>query len=1106
MPVQTGGGCGVLRAVCVLIVLLIGGCSKPPTAPDADAIAENNRGVGLMGQYRNDEAEVVFAQLAQRFPGWTEVRINHAIAMLNRQREGDEQRALDLAEAVLIEAPQSLRARYVAGLAMLYLGQIAEASGYLRQVAEADPEDAHANYFAAQSLLQLGEPEAALEAFQRAIEHDAYLRSAYYGASMAQRRLGDPEAAQRTLDDYQQLDGNPRAHLAEFRYTRMGRKAEALAAAAPQALRPERAEGPLLQASVLLAQVALDSESPSLSVADITGDGSPEIFIAGGHGHPSRVYALRGDTWESLDSHPLASEHDVVAAAWADIDNDGHLDVYLCKSGSNRLLSGAEQAWRPMPGSEQVADDGRCADVAVLDADHDGDLDIWLANVDGANELFSNNSNGSFRRLSAEPGSAGLGISGASRGLLAVDLQGDRDLDLLVVQATPPHPVLLNDRLWRYRDAEGFESLQQTDLVALTAADANARGLPTLYGVDARGRLLAWAVQRDGLAAVRELAARPPESSQRAALAVLDLSGEGRPQLLWQHAGGFELFDLSESGAAETRWAESLDLLAAGPILRDPARGPELIALVAGEAGMELRLWPAGGGRQPFLAIAPSGKSAESEGMRSNSSGLGTSLSLRVADRWSRWDFLDRHSAPGQSLQALAIGLGGSPQADFVEFTWSDGVYQTEMALAAGRLHRIEEQQRQLASCPVLFAWNGERFAFVSDVLGVGGMGFLLAPGVYAEPRPWEFFRFPDGAMLPRDGAYRLKIGEPMEEVAYVDQVRLHLHDLPPGWSLVLDERMYTGGGPQPDGQPRFYREARVLHPARVLDNRGEDQATALRHADGVAAPPGRRDPRFLGRLADEHALVLEFDQVINPPGSQPVLLAEGWVEYPYSQTMFSAWQADADYRYPSLDAWAGGRWHAVHEGFGYPAGMPREMSLPLDALPPETLALRLRGNLEIYWDSIAVIHAEAAPREARATPVPASLASVAKVGFPKRDTLAQRRPHYDYERRQPFWDTRYPAGFYTELGPATELVQDEDAAMAIIGPGDELDLVFPEPPAPAAGWRRIAVLEIRGYAKDMDLYTRDGEQVGPLPVSAEPGTPAWHLHQRHNTRYQRGR
>ena len=44
----------------------------------------------------------------------------------------------------------------------------------------------------------------------------------------------------------------------------------------------------------------------------------------------------------------------------------------------------------------------------------------------------------------------------------------------------------------------------------------------------------------------------------------------------------------------------------------------------------------------------------------------------------------------------------------------------------------IEEVQRQVSSCPVIFAWNGRTYEFITDVLGVGGIGFATGRGTYA--------------------------------------------------------------------------------------------------------------------------------------------------------------------------------------------------------------------------------------------------------------------------------------------------------------------------------------------------------------------------------------
>ncbi|QKK03814.1 MAG: tetratricopeptide repeat protein [Pseudomonadota bacterium] len=1089
------------RMVSMVLLALVAltGCEREPLGPSAEQIERNNRGVALMGQYRNEEARQVFAQLGQERPGWLDVQVNEAIATLNRQQEGDEQRALAMVEAVLDKTPDHARARYIAALMHYYLGQTERALGHFEQVLDAVPGDAHVAYFTAQTLVQLGQEERALELYRRAIDLDPYLRSAYYGAALVLRKRGDPEQARSLLADYQRFEDNPRAHLAEFRYTRMGPLAEALAVDQSAGHTPQPlSDGPVFDTPELLVEWSGTGTTASLTAADINADGHPDLFLS--DGTRTRVLLGHSEGFERAEDHPLSGIDGVTAAAWGDVDNDGNLDVYLCRRGANQLRTSAGN-WALMAGSSDVGDSGDCQDVALFDADHDGDLDLFVVNANTPNELFSNNLDGSWRRLSHRA-EVNLGGHGAGRQVLIGDLDRDRDADIVVLHDDGPHQVFVNDRLWRYRISGAFDRFAAGDHRAVTAADFDADGQLELVTVNHAGVLSLWRPDDQGDWQSRPLIESGLPVSDLPRLTAADFTGDGRPDILVHHGEGFELITVGAGASARIRVSEAVRLGALLPLLRDPATGPELLGLVAVDPAGLMR-WPAGDGRGRFAALAPTGRSEQADGMRSNASGIGTGIAARVGSRWSLSDTYDRHSAPGQSLQPVAIGLGGDERIDFVRLSWTDGVMQTELALPAGEVHRIAETQRQLASCPVLFAYNGERFEFVSDLLGVAGIGFFHAPGEYSEPRPWEYFRFPEGSIAPREGRYAIKIGEPMEEVAYLDTARLHVHDLPPGWSLALDERMHTGGGPAPSGEPVFYRDETLRGPVRAVNERGEDVTSRLSQVDFEAAPPGERDRRFLGRLSGEHLLELEFGEPINPAGTRPVLIIDGWVEYPYSQTVFAAWQAGADYAAPSLEARADGRWQMVHEHFGYPAGMPREMSLPLDGLPEGTTALRLRTNLEIYFDRIAVVAAEAAPAEAASRVIEPGQARLERTGFARRETLDQRRPYYDYADRSPFWDTRAPTGYYTAFGPVNELVAAADEAFAVIGPGEEVHFEFPAPPAPPDGFRREIVLEVRGYAKDMDLYTRDGETVEPVPGDDHPRRQA--LHEAYLNRFRGG-
>ena len=94
------------------------------------------------------------------------------------------------------------------------------------KVAAEDPTDGYALYYTGQCEFQLGRVESALAWYEQAIRRDPYLRSGYYGAFQACLRLGETERANGFRQDFERLDGNPQARLAETKYTRMGPKAE----------------------------------------------------------------------------------------------------------------------------------------------------------------------------------------------------------------------------------------------------------------------------------------------------------------------------------------------------------------------------------------------------------------------------------------------------------------------------------------------------------------------------------------------------------------------------------------------------------------------------------------------------------------------------------------------------------------------------------------------------------------------------------------------------------------------------------------------------------------------------------------------------------------
>jgi len=132
---------------------------------------------------------------------------------------------------------------------------------------------------------------------------------------------------------------------------------------------------------------------------------------------------------------------------------------------------------------------------------------------------------------------------------------------------------------------------------------------------------------------------------------------------------------------------------------------------------------------------------------------------------------------------------------------------------------KVVEIQRKVSSCPHLFAWNGSHIEFVSDFGGMGGLGYLTAPGVYAPPDSTEYV--PVLNLQSKDNEYVLYVVEPIEEVVFLDEASLIAVDHPKGTRIYPNEMMAVNAAP-PDfevfciedaiagGGPRLCRTSRA--------------------------------------------------------------------------------------------------------------------------------------------------------------------------------------------------------------------------------------------------------------------------------------------------------
>ena len=252
------------------------------------------------------------------------------------------------------------------------------------------------------------------------------------------------------------------------------------------------------------------------AVGDIDNDGDPDLFITRWRSYA--LYLNRGDgTFEdATDAVGLGGDRDwPTSAAFADLDNDGDLDLYVCHylawdEHDDRTCfdpdDPAVYACNPLdfpslPDHVFRNDNGRFVDVSteagindrdgrglgVVAADVDGDrlVDLFVANDMTADDLFMNRGAFRFEEVGALAGVSAnaQGSYQAGMGTACGDLDGDARLDLLVTN-------YYGESTTFFRNLGGGFFADQTAAVGLSAPTRHLLGFGlTLPDVNNDGRL-----------------------------------------------------------------------------------------------------------------------------------------------------------------------------------------------------------------------------------------------------------------------------------------------------------------------------------------------------------------------------------------------------------------------------------------------------------------------------------------------------------------------------------------------------------------------------------------------------------------------------------------
>ena len=1004
-------------------------------------------------------------------------------------------------------APESAPIERLLGLLAGLRGEYGEAASHFRRAIALNPDDLKSRFSLIHEVERMGEPKADTDALAQAGELIAkapenlvvLLERARLAIKCDDREaLGDsvarlgrvapawPQNAQQQFRDLEQeVKTKPQsAALAVVRLrnvllqtpgfkkdlavvqTLMASVADPIAAflrlapppptpsppdqAIPYDVRPIKAPGLAHCDSIVAVQLATDH--------------APVVFAADG-----RVLRRLGTAIDLAfpgNSASLPSPHSILAVDW---NSDYRMDFVFAGAGGLKLWLQKDD------GSFSDVTSASGLDATVLsaayfgawaaDIEMDGDLDFVLGSAGNAEvNVLRNNGDGGFSPVQPFEGVTGL------REFVWADLDRDGDPDAAVLDAKGVVHVYANERSGRFRlrTAMGDPGA----VVALAIADLDSDGRIDLLALRTGGTIVR-AAEVDGKNSWLEVGVTPAPASLEgpARLFVADLDNNGALDVLVSGAKGGWI-----GVGDESQHLHSLSL----------PRNFQVFEVSDFDADGRLDLLGLAGDGRPALAIGrgtkeyhwqvirPRGAKVYGDA-RINSFGLGGEIEVRAGL------LVQKQVINGPSVH---FGLGDRSRSDVARIVWPNGTSQVEFDSKADI--EVVAQQRLSGSCPFLYAFNGKSVRFVTDFIWRSPLGLRInAQDTAGAGQTEDWVKIRGDQLAPRDGTYDVRITAELWETHYFDHVSLMVVDHPRGTEVFVDERFAR----QPP--PLVVHSTGPLYP---IASAHDDQARDV--LDDVIARDGRYLDGF-GRgfyqgITRDHWVEVELgDQV---PRDKPVwLVAHGWIHPTDSSINVAIGQGHGP-RPQGLVLevpGANGGWAVARPDLGFPAGKNKTILVDLTGIfAPQsgTRRFRLRTNLEIYWDSLAVAKAmpDAAIRTQRLAPQSAELRFRGYSKMTPGGTSSPELPDYDFltGTAQRWHDL---VGFYTRFGEVRELLKEVDDRYVIANAGDELALRFPAPPPPEEGSQRDFVLIGDGWNKDGNFNTAFSKTVLPLPSHKRP-------------------
>ena len=814
-----------------------------------------------------------------------------------------------------------------------------------------------------------------------------------------------------------------------------------------------------------------------MKIGDFDGDKNEDIYFSSLLNGQTKIFLLRQEFGEFLNVTSKTNishngvDHD---ANFSDINNDGHLDLLISNSEGVKFYKNTGAGFFKNISSEaNFFVNEEILKTITADFDHDGDLDIYALG-EKSNFYWRNNLDGSYTEMSKEMKMTGKksNIKGGVYG----DFDEDGDLDFISVNGNHSSYLLSNLRQGEFQELNdiGFTINGRS----IDTGDYNNDGFLDLLIIDINNEGKLYKGLGENL--FQEQTILPNKSMRDGKF--LDFDNDGYLDIVTIGNEGIHLFH-----NAGDNIFEDMDLLLPKDVFRgntinvmDYNLDGDLDLIATNDSGEIKLLRNDGGNLNKYLKVRLVGLRAGSG--KNNHFGVGAKVEIRAGDLYQ---------SRIVKSEVTHFGIGQNLKADVMRIVWTNGAPQN--IFFPGSDQDIVEEQILKGSCPFLYAWNGERFEFVKDVLWRSALGMPLGimagEMAYAFPNSTEeYFKIPGSAVAPKNGEYLFNLTMELWETNYLDNIKLHVIDHPLNVEIYVDEKFSI-----PPYPPRkIYSVSKKFLPLSATDGEGNNMLPIL----------SKWDYKFVSNfimtdfqgIVEPHDLILDLGDL--NASDEVILFLHGWIFPTDASININRSQSIEGGAFPPgiQVINESGEWETVIESINFPNGKDKTCIVDLTGkFLTNDHRIRLQTSMQIYWDHafFTVNEPDIPIKETILTPTSADLhyRGHSKI-FRKGGRYGPHWPNYYQVTTGPKW--RDLTGMYTRYGDVTMLLQKTDNKYLIMNSGDELSLYFAasEIPELKMGWKRDYLFYNDGWLKDGDLNTAMGKTVSPLPfkgLSAYP-------------------